>query len=249
MSASYPTKLILAHRSGGICALCGAELTEASTDGLSTAVIGEAAHIFGEKPGAARYDANMTDEQRNDYPNLIYLCPTCHTTIDKLALLHEWPTDRLLKLKKVHEATRMTALEEAFAEVGFPELGKAMGWISTHAPDAPEHDFKLISPEEKIAKNSLSSGSRHVIASGLSGQKIVAQFVEAETRLDTDFPDRLKSGFLAEYYRLRTLGHRDDELFELMCSFAQRGAKTQATRTAGLAVLIYLFEICDVFEK
>jgi hypothetical protein len=34
-----------------------------------------------------------------------------------------------------------------------------------------------------------------------------------------------------------------------MCGFSQRGLKSQGDRTAGLAVLIYLFEICDVFEK
>ena len=34
-----------------------------------------------------------------------------------------------------------------------------------------------------------------------------------------------------------------------MCAFAQRGLKRQADKTAGIAVLVYLFEICDVFEK
>src|ERR1700730_12551352 len=51
------------------------------------------------------------------------------------------------------------------------------------------------------------------------------------------------------HHRLRHLGHKGNELFELMCAFSQRGLKSQGDRTAGLAVLIYLFEICDVFEK
>ena len=74
-------------------------------------------------------------------------------------------------------------------------------------------------------------------------------YVEAEAQLDPDFPERLKAGFLEEYYARRKEGHKGDELFELMCAFAQRGLRRQADKTAGIAVLIYLFEICDVFEK
>ena len=77
----------------------------------------------------------------------------------------------------------------------------------------------------------------------------MAAYVEAETQLDADFPERLKAGFLEEYFKQRKDGHKGDELFELMCAFAQRGLKKQVDRTAGVAVLVYLFEICDVFEK
>lgn len=248
MTASYPTKVTLALRSGGVCALpgCGRELT-VDGDGGSTATTGDAAHIAGESPGAARYDPSMTDEQRNDYANLVYVCGDCHPKIDKLA--EDWPTSKLLALKAEHEAKVNNAMEDAFAEIGFAELEKAMEWISAVAPDTAIVDFSLLTPEAKIDKNQLSNGSRHVIAAGLSSRKVVAAFVEAETQLDSDFPDRLKSGFLAQYHSLRSKGHQNNELFELMCLFAQRGAKSQAHRTGGLAVLVYLFEICDVFEK
>ena len=66
---------------------------------------------------------------------------------------------------------------------------------------------------------------------------------------DPDFPERLKAGFLEEYFGKRKEGHKGDDLFELMCAFAQRGLRKQADKTAGIAVLVYLFEICDVFEK
>ena len=46
------------------------------------------------------------------------------------------------------------------------------------------------------------------------------------------------------------LGHKGrHEPFELMCAFAQRGLRKQGDRTAGIAVLVYLFEICDVFGE
>jgi len=34
-----------------------------------------------------------------------------------------------------------------------------------------------------------------------------------------------------------------------MCRFAQHGFERQAKRSAGIAVLVYLFEACEVFEK
>jgi len=79
MAVTYPTKLLLAFRSGDRCAFpdCGIALTIEGGQG-NPSVIGEAAHIAGEREGSARYDPSMTDEQRNHYNNLIYLCPTHH---------------------------------------------------------------------------------------------------------------------------------------------------------------------------
>lgn len=248
MGATYPTKVMLAFRSGGICAFqpCGKHLTYTATKGEDT-YVAEAAHIRGEKPISARYDPSMTDAERDRIDNLIYMCTDHHTIIDKVEA--DWPADVLLKLKADHESKVRTAMEDAFAGVAFPELVTAISWVSSQDPGAAGVGFEIISPDEKIKKNELSNSSRHIIAAGLTSRSTVAAFVEAETQLDPDFPDKLKAGFLAEYWRLRKDGHKGDELFELMCAFAQRGFTRQGDRTAGLAVLIYLFEICDVFEK
>jgi hypothetical protein len=248
MSASYPVKMILAFRSGDLCALpgCDRKLTVEGKNG-ATASTGEAAHIAGERPDAARYDVTMTDDERDAVPNLIYLCGDCHTKIDKL--WQDWSVDKLVTIKANHEAKVSRAVEDAFAEVNFPELEKAMSWLSSVEPTKDTVDFFLLTPEAKISKNNLSNGTRHIITSGLSSRQVVSDYVESETKLDPDCPERLKSGFLAEYHRLRSQGHRDNALFELMCVFSQRGAVDQAAKTAGLAVLVYLFEICDVFEK
>ena len=84
MSVSYPTKLALAMNSGGFCAFekCRQHLIS-DGNAKGSGVIGEAAHIYGKKPTSARFDANMSDQERNSVDNLIYLCPTCHTKIDK----------------------------------------------------------------------------------------------------------------------------------------------------------------------
>jgi hypothetical protein len=188
----------------------------------------------------------MTEDERDSVHNLIFMCTDHHTIIDKVEA--DWPTATLLAIKTAHEAQVRLAMEEAFADVAFPELERSISWVTAQAPGA-HGSFDLVAPDEKIEKNALTNGSRHIIAAGIAARATVSAYVEAEAQLDADFPERLKAGFLAEYYALRAQGHKGDELFELMCSFAQRGLRNQADRTAGIAVLIYLFEICDVFEK
>jgi len=112
MSVGYPIKLFLAMKSGNICAFkdCHKALT---SDGVKSnpAVIGEAAHIYGESPGSARYQADMTDEERNHYDNLIYLCPSCHTKIDKQE--QDYLADFLFSLKKEHESWVVAQLDQS----------------------------------------------------------------------------------------------------------------------------------------
>lgn len=246
MPVSYPTKVLLAFRSGGVCAICGKHLTYEATTGSDT-YVAEAAHIRGEKPDAPRYDASMTDKERDGIDNLLYLCTDDHTIIDKVEA--DWPVDRLDKLKADHERKVRETMIETFADVAFPELASAVSWVTAQSPSLDPGSFAVVPPDEKIKKNDLSDSTRHVIAAGLVSRATVAGYVEAETQLDQNFPEKLKAGFLTEYYRLKHEGRRGDELFELMCAFAQRGMKNQVQKTAGIAVLIYLFEICDVFEK
>lgn len=56
---------------------------ECKTPAVSENSIAEVCHIKGKKPNSARYDARQTDEQRESFENLILLCPTHHSEIDK----------------------------------------------------------------------------------------------------------------------------------------------------------------------
>lgn len=257
MSVTYPTKLLLAYRSGDRCALpdCGRALSPDTNHGEPINV-GVAAHIAGEHDGkgktrkAARYDSKMTDEERNHYNNLIYLCATCHTKIDAIPQgEQDYPVHRLHNIKAEHEQKVRDAVSEAFADVGFPELEEATQWIMQITAEAHSDGFALIPPDEKLKKNNLGTGTKTIITMGLSVSREVRSFVESVAQTDADFPERLKVGFLKEYFRLRHEGYRGDDLFDMMCRFAQRGFKEQAKQSAGLAILVYLFEACEVFEK
>lgn len=257
MSASYPVKVLLAYRSGDRCALpdCGKTLSPSSEDG-SPINVGEAAHIAGEHDGkgkqnkSARYIESMTDEERNHYNNLIYLCSTCHTKIDNIPTgERDYPVDRLRAIKAQHEKKVREAVADAFAEVGFSELDQATEWISRIDPEIASGNFELIAPEEKLKKNELGIRSKMLVTMGLALSREVKAFIESVAQTDSSFPDRLKAGFLAEYYRLNLEGYTGDDLFDMMCRFAQRGFDDEVKKSAGKAVLVYLFETCDVFEK
>ncbi len=250
-TVSYPTKLLLAYRSGDRCAIpgCGRTLTPEGSGG-NPINIGKAAHIAGENPTAARYNPSMTDKERNHYNNLIYVCGTCHDIIDdRVEGVRDYPVERLHAIKEEHVRKVREAMTEAFANVGFPELEEATQWILQIQPGQATQDFSLIPPEDKLRKNELGNGSRGIITMGLSVAREVRAYVESVTQTDANFPEQLKAGFLEEYYRLKREGHAGDDLFDFMCLFAQRGFDSQAKRSAGLAVLVYLFEACEVFER
>lgn len=256
MSVSYPTKLILAYRSGDLCALpgCRRHLLQ-NSDGGDLINVGVAAHIAGEHDGkgtrrpSARFDPNMTDEERNHHNNLIYLCPTCHEKIDSRPGERDYPVERLQKIKVDHEKKVREAVADAFANVSFPELAEITQWLQQVDLSQLEIDFSLIPLEAKLKKNDLGTNSQFIITMGLSIAPVVKDFVESFSQTDPQFSDRLKFTFLEEYARLKKDGHNGDELFDLMCHFSQQGFRENTHKAAGLAVLTFLFEACEVFEK
>jgi hypothetical protein len=82
MSPSISTLKTLFGVSDNCCSFPGCETR--MTDPTWPEVMGEVCHIAANSPGGPRYDPTMTDAQRNAYENLILLCPTHHTVIDRL---------------------------------------------------------------------------------------------------------------------------------------------------------------------
>jgi hypothetical protein len=118
----------------------------------------------------------MTDDQRDHYDNLIYVCANHHVIIDTQKA--NFPVARLLAMKAEHEAKVREAMNEAFAEVGFQELALATEWIARMEPRQPSCDYAVTDPDAKIRKNELSSASRVTITMGLALAKEVRAFIE-----------------------------------------------------------------------
>lgn len=114
MAISLKSIKILWSASGGRCAftdcwerLCYHEAAEAAPYTL-----GEMAHVCGEKPGANRHDPSQTDTERDDYQNLVLLCPTHHTLIDRKENEHVYTVAALLEMKAAHEARVLARLDK-----------------------------------------------------------------------------------------------------------------------------------------
>jgi hypothetical protein len=100
---SEVTKQTLAKRAGQACSNpeCRRPTSGPHSDEAKAINLGEAAHIRAARPRQARYDANMTDEQRQAISNGIWLCKECARKIDVDEA--KYPISLLDCWKKKHE--------------------------------------------------------------------------------------------------------------------------------------------------
>ncbi len=97
------TKETLAKRAGQICSNpdCRKSTSGPHTEDDKSINLGEASHISAARRGQARFDTKMTDDQRSNIQNGIWLCRECARKIDldekkyTVELLNSW--------KKEHE--------------------------------------------------------------------------------------------------------------------------------------------------
>lgn len=124
---SKPTIRALALRAGYCCSLpeCGRSTVGPSDSGPDKHItIGVAAHIAAAAPGGARYDANMSPEQRSSISNGVWLCQDHARLIDVNP--DAFPTHLLHEIKQVHEsaqAARLAGSSSPPAETDFIALG------------------------------------------------------------------------------------------------------------------------------
>ena len=94
---------VVAKRAANICSNpdCRAVTSGPSDDSSKALVIGEAAHIFGAKPTSSRFKQAMTNAERADTTNAIWLCRNCHKLVDGDPLRH--PAEALFEWRSQHE--------------------------------------------------------------------------------------------------------------------------------------------------
>lgn len=210
------------------------------------AITGEIAHIAGENPTAARYDGSMSDEERREYANLIYLCGDHHTQVDRQE--KTFPIGRLREFKAKHERHVFERLRAAQPNIGFAELE-----VLTKAIAGPraafDNNLDLLPIREKMTKNDISEASYGLLTMATSTTGETSRFVEQYAALNPDFPNQIRAGFQAEYRRLFAGGFRGDDLFVALCDFASSGSSDILRMATGIGIVGYLFELCEVFER
>jgi len=229
-------------KSAGRCAICRENLSSQTKDGKNFQV-GEIAHIEGENPGSARFNPNSTDSERSNYENLILLCSTHHSIIDKNE--HDYSVEKLLQIKNEHEKWVEDSLRINIPDVTFAELEVTIRYLA-EAPISTGDTLTIVPPSLKIKKNNLSNQVGKLIIVGMVQANLVEKYLNSNP--DIEFSDRLKKGFVKRYSELREENSEGDALFYDLLDFASNNHTDFKKRAAGLSVLIYFFERCLVFE-
>ena len=173
MGISQSSMKILWAKSGSRCAMCDNLVVERQTDTLIP--VGEMAHIKGHKPDSARYDDSQSDIERHSYNNLILLCPTCHTIIDKSAA--EYSVDYLHEIKSLHEERIERAIKKSLPTITFRELEETLRHIIDNPPlKYDNEDFGLIPIEDKVHKNSLTPQAEQMLKMGMASVSLIDDF-------------------------------------------------------------------------
>ena len=240
------TKVLLAYESGGVCPKCCCGLLEGAIGCSSPANAGQCAHIRGEKPGAARFDSTMTAEERRAFDNLLYLCARCHTIVD--AQREHYTVEVLAEMKRAQQEGMLARTRAALPKVQFAELRIVCDMVASVAIPASEVSPSTPVPA-KMAKNGIESpGVQTLIGMAVAKASVVAAFVQMISQVDASYPERLRNGFLTELARLQALDLSGDAAFIELYKFAAGHSDDFVKQAAGLAVLGYFFEACEVFQ-
>ena len=210
------------------------------------ATFGRIAHIVAHSDTGPRADPTYPKELRDKYENLILLCANDHDKVDyqpntyTIFDLRAWKTE--------HEQWVRERLAKEIPNVGFAELEViSKGLLSQ--PMKPVENLSLTRPSEKMERNRITQQNHFLISMGMSKAKEVASFINHIALIDIDFPERVKNGFSEQYNQFRAHGVEGDELFSLMHQYASGYSSDFKRQAAGLAMLVYLFEKCEVFES
>jgi hypothetical protein len=82
-------------------------------------LVADVCHIKAESPGGPRYDKNLSAEKRRASENLILLCATCHSLVDREP--EKYPVKRLTKWKRDRE-DRFAAVGDTLRQRYFGEI-------------------------------------------------------------------------------------------------------------------------------
>lgn len=106
------TKLLWAAAAGRCSFLdCWERLCLHDAGGAAPFTIGEMAHICGDRPGSNRHDPTQSAAERDDYFNLILMCPTHHRLIDRRENELLYTVEMLHEMKAAHEVTVLEKLD------------------------------------------------------------------------------------------------------------------------------------------
>ncbi len=148
MAISDVDSKLLWGRAAGLCSNCKRDLTVILAQ-RGSYNIGEMAHII---PRSVDGPRGQNEPGADTYDNLILLCPTCHTLVDKGP--SQYPRDLLLRWKSEHER----GIREAGASLKFDDVARLKAAV-TKVLQENFHIWKSFGPNSDIASSDPGSNA------------------------------------------------------------------------------------------
>ena len=175
---------ILWGRPGGRCSKPGCDEDLTTLIGSGNYVVGEMAHVIGSKPTAAR---GTPEGGADSYDNLILLCPTHHTHIDK-APEGTYTVDMLREWKRSHEAE----ISNAGKATKFDDFDK-LRIVVAKLLAKNKTTFDAFGPKSEVAQSDPSSNAYLVwelrrIDTILPNNRKILNLIDSNEELIEDMP-------------------------------------------------------------
>lgn len=194
MAVSEHTRRLLWSRSGGYCQnpACNRELFEFFENGAVSS-LGELAHVIGQSARGPRGQCGLAIERRDEYQNIILLCPICHTLADKnpeqfsAKTLHEW--------KRCHEEK----IQRSFV-VPMHDTRDSLRTIVHEVLRRNRVVFRQYGPHSEHSANPLSDAAeawrRYVFSDIIPNNRRVANLLNANEHLLSESEKNLLQEFV-----------------------------------------------------
>jgi hypothetical protein len=131
-------------------------------------------------------------------------------------------------------------------DVRYDNLTVVLSHIAKQEPSLHQ-DLRPV-PSDKLKRNHLSKDVQNLLTAGMQKAELVRNFFN--DYYDPLYGDEVAAAFKKEYNKYRTLQMDPDIIFRKLQEFTgglELGSPTD--QAAVLAVLAYLFEQCDIFER
>jgi hypothetical protein len=136
--------------------------------------------------------------------------------------------------------------QRAMMSLGLAELKPILAHLGQHAP--PEDEEPRPVSHEKLAYNALPHSVEVLLRAGMTKASLVEKYVARTANKELGM--KVANAFRNEYCRLREQLIDGLEIFDGLRQFALGPYRAETgADVASLAVLAYLFEACDIFEK
>lgn len=247
------TQRVLFSESAGMCSLPDCNKPIIFDKQVGKGHYSNLAHIEAYSKKGPRYNPKLSIEEINSEENIIIVCANCHKKIDTDT--ETYTVERLKKIKQNH-ISQIKLIKENMIHFDYDDLIYASKSILNYKNNESEtekenieytlnYDIKPI--DYKIRKNNMSFISKNNIVPAMLQQETVVNFISQMSKENENFAHELISTLKKYYNKFKIKYHGDVLLTKLYTQFIKPLSNKQ--QSACLAIIVYFFTICELFEK